>query len=147
MILSFLESSGPLCSDCNHYNTNSWNYIIIYFVGRALSKCLSILGLPFVHSICYNRFLVYKDIRSGYKMESMNLKVGEKLKSIRTARTLSLDDAAALTGVSKPMLGQQIGCGNLKFPAPTVRKRSGRGQKPHGYSNQNIHRAFLSCFS
>jgi len=36
----------------------------------------------------------------------MNLKIGEKLKSIRSARALSLDDAAALTGVSKPMLGQ-----------------------------------------
>ncbi len=39
-------------------------------------------------------------------MEPVNLKIGEKLKSIRNARTLSLDDAAALTGVSKPMLGQ-----------------------------------------
>jgi len=36
----------------------------------------------------------------------MNLKIGEKLKSIRNTRALSLDDAAALTGVSKPMLGQ-----------------------------------------
>lgn len=39
-------------------------------------------------------------------MEPMNLKIGQKLKSIRMARTLSLDDTAALTGVSKPMLGQ-----------------------------------------
>ena len=39
-------------------------------------------------------------------MEPMNLKIGEKLKSLRNTRTLSLDDAAALTGVSKPMLGQ-----------------------------------------
>ncbi len=39
-------------------------------------------------------------------MEPMNLKIGEKLKSIRSTRTLSLDDVAALTGVSKPMLGQ-----------------------------------------
>lgn len=39
-------------------------------------------------------------------MEQINLKIGEKLKSIRMARTLSLDDTAALTGVSKPMLGQ-----------------------------------------
>ncbi len=39
-------------------------------------------------------------------MEPINLKIGEKLKSIRTTRTLSLDDVAALTGVSKPMLGQ-----------------------------------------
>ena len=39
-------------------------------------------------------------------MEPMNLRIGEKLKSIRMARTLSLDDTAALTGVSKPMLGQ-----------------------------------------
>jgi len=39
-------------------------------------------------------------------MKPVNLKIGEKLKSIRNARTLSLDDAAALTGVSKPMLGQ-----------------------------------------
>ena len=39
-------------------------------------------------------------------MEPMNLKIGQKLKSIRMARTISLDDTAALTGVSKPMLGQ-----------------------------------------
>lgn len=39
-------------------------------------------------------------------MEQTNLKIGEKLKSLRSARALSLDDAAALTGVSKPMLGQ-----------------------------------------
>ena len=39
-------------------------------------------------------------------MESMNLKIGEKLKSLRTIRTMSLDDVSALTGVSKPMLGQ-----------------------------------------
>ena len=39
-------------------------------------------------------------------MEPMNLKIGEKLKSLRTTRSMSLDDAAALTGVSKPMLGQ-----------------------------------------
>ena len=39
-------------------------------------------------------------------MEPMNLKIGEKLKSLRTTRTLSLDDVSALTGVSKPMLGQ-----------------------------------------
>lgn len=36
----------------------------------------------------------------------MNLKIGEKLKSIRNTRSLSLDDVASLTGVSKPMLGQ-----------------------------------------
>ena len=36
----------------------------------------------------------------------MNLRIGEKLKSIRMTRTLSLDDAAALAGVSKPKLGQ-----------------------------------------
>ncbi len=39
-------------------------------------------------------------------MEPANLRIGEKLKSIRNARTLSLDDVATLTGVSKPMLGQ-----------------------------------------
>ncbi|MCI8478016.1 MAG: helix-turn-helix domain-containing protein [Oscillospiraceae bacterium] len=39
-------------------------------------------------------------------MESIHLRIGEKLKRLRVARTLSLDDAAALTGVSKPMLGQ-----------------------------------------
>ncbi len=39
-------------------------------------------------------------------MESMNLKIGEKLKSLRTTRALSLDDVSTLTGVSKPMLGQ-----------------------------------------
>ena len=39
-------------------------------------------------------------------MEAMNLRIGEKLKSLRTTRTLSLDDVSVLTGVSKPMLGQ-----------------------------------------
>ncbi len=39
-------------------------------------------------------------------MEPMNLKIGEKQKSIRNTRTLSLDNVAALTGVSKSMLGQ-----------------------------------------
>ena len=32
--------------------------------------------------------------------------VGERLREIRTKRNISLDDAAKLTGVSKPMLGQ-----------------------------------------
>ncbi len=39
-------------------------------------------------------------------MESMNLKIGERLKTLRKARALSLDDVSAMTGVSKPMLGQ-----------------------------------------
>lgn len=39
-------------------------------------------------------------------MEPMHERIGKKLKSIRTVRALSLDEAAALTGVSKPMLGQ-----------------------------------------
>ena len=39
-------------------------------------------------------------------MEPMNLKIGEKLKILRTTRALSLDDVSALTNVSKPMLGQ-----------------------------------------
>ncbi|MBD5150272.1 MAG: helix-turn-helix domain-containing protein [Oscillibacter sp.] len=39
-------------------------------------------------------------------MEPINLKIGEKLKSLRNSRTMSLDDVVALTGVSKPMLGQ-----------------------------------------
>lgn len=34
------------------------------------------------------------------------LRIGECLKEIRSARQLTLDDAARLTGVSKPMLGQ-----------------------------------------
>ncbi len=39
-------------------------------------------------------------------MDSMNLNIGDKLKRLRAARSLSLDETAALTGVSKPMLGQ-----------------------------------------
>lgn len=39
-------------------------------------------------------------------MEAVNLKIGEKLKKIRGTRGLTLDEAAAMTGVSKPMLGQ-----------------------------------------
>lgn len=38
-------------------------------------------------------------------MEPMNLKIGEKLKSLRTTRSMSPNDAATLTCVSKPMLG------------------------------------------
>lgn len=39
-------------------------------------------------------------------MEELNLKVGERLREIRMARQLSLEEAAGLTGVSKPMLSQ-----------------------------------------
>lgn len=39
-------------------------------------------------------------------MEQVSLKIGERLKEIRNTRQLTLDDAAKLTGVSKPMLGQ-----------------------------------------
>lgn len=36
----------------------------------------------------------------------MELNIGGKLKTLRTSRALTLDDVSALTGVSKPMLGQ-----------------------------------------
>jgi len=39
-------------------------------------------------------------------MEKNTLKIGERLKEIRNTRQLTLDEAARLTGVSKPMLGQ-----------------------------------------
>ncbi len=39
-------------------------------------------------------------------MEQLSLKIGERLKEIRNTRHLTLDEAAELTGVSKPMLGQ-----------------------------------------
>lgn len=39
-------------------------------------------------------------------MESANLMIGEKLKTLRTSRGMSLDEISVLTGVSKPMLGQ-----------------------------------------
>lgn len=39
-------------------------------------------------------------------MEQVSLKIGERLKEIRNTRHLTLDEAAELTGVSKPMLGQ-----------------------------------------
>lgn len=39
-------------------------------------------------------------------MEPINLKIGEKLKTLRTTRALSLDNVATMTSVSKPMLGQ-----------------------------------------
>lgn len=42
----------------------------------------------------------------GYGMESLNLKIGERLKKIRTARQLTLDEVSGITRVSKPMLGQ-----------------------------------------
>lgn len=39
-------------------------------------------------------------------MEQVSLTIGERLKEIRNTRHLTLDEAAELTGVSKPMLGQ-----------------------------------------
>ena len=39
-------------------------------------------------------------------MGTKSFDIGDKLKKVRTARSLSLDETAALTGVSKPMLGQ-----------------------------------------
>ncbi len=39
-------------------------------------------------------------------MEQLNLKIGEKLKKIRIARQMTLDEVSGITGVSKPMLGQ-----------------------------------------
>lgn len=39
-------------------------------------------------------------------MEPFDLRIGEKLKGIRAARQMTLDAASALTGISKPMLGQ-----------------------------------------
>lgn len=39
-------------------------------------------------------------------MEQISLKIGERLKEIRNTRKITLDDAAELTGVSKPMSGQ-----------------------------------------
>lgn len=39
-------------------------------------------------------------------MEPTDFKIGAQLKKLRAARGLSLDEAAAVTGVSKPMLGQ-----------------------------------------
>ncbi|MCX4321217.1 MAG: helix-turn-helix transcriptional regulator, partial [Lachnospiraceae bacterium] len=35
-------------------------------------------------------------------MEQLSLKIGERLKEIRNTRHLTLDEAAELTGVSKP---------------------------------------------
>lgn len=39
-------------------------------------------------------------------MATVNLTIGERLKSIRQKRNMTLEDVAGLTGVSKPMLGQ-----------------------------------------
>ena len=39
-------------------------------------------------------------------MKELNILIGQNLKSVRKSQNLSLDEAAALTGVSKPMLGQ-----------------------------------------
>lgn len=39
-------------------------------------------------------------------MQESDLKIGDRLREIRTIRQMSLEDAAKLTGVSKPMLGQ-----------------------------------------
>ena len=55
-------------------------------------------------------------------MKSLNQTIGKKLKQIRTIRGMSLEEAADLTGVSKPMLGQ-IERGQS---VPTVTTRIGR---------------------
>ncbi len=39
-------------------------------------------------------------------MQKINRRIGQALKSIRSARGMTLEDAAQITGVSKPMLGQ-----------------------------------------
>ncbi len=39
-------------------------------------------------------------------MKQADFNIGERLKELRTARQMTLDDAAEQTGVSKPMLGQ-----------------------------------------
>lgn len=48
-------------------------------------------------------------------MEQVSLKIGERLKEIRNTRHLTLDEAAELSGVSKPMLGQ-IERGSPRLP-------------------------------
>ena len=48
----------------------------------------------------------YAKADKGGVMEQVSLKIGERLKEIRNTRNLTLDEAAKLTGVSKPMLGQ-----------------------------------------
>ena len=53
--------------------------------------------------------IVLKDIKAHkavIPIEPITLKIGEKLKILRTTRALSLDEVSALTSVSKPMLGQ-----------------------------------------
>lgn len=47
-----------------------------------------------------------KHIKKVVIIDPTNLKIGEKLKTLRTTRALSLDEVSALTNVSKPMLGQ-----------------------------------------
>lgn len=39
-------------------------------------------------------------------MDTIHLQIGKQLKRIRTARQMTLDTAAEVTGISKPMLGQ-----------------------------------------
>ena len=61
-------------------------------------------------------------------MEPMNLRIGEKLKSIRMARTLSLDDTAALswgTGRWRSARDRPSASGPT-FPTP-IRTRPGTG--------------------
>lgn len=40
------------------------------------------------------------------EIDELNRRIGEKLRALRTGRGLTLDQLAALTGVSKPMLSQ-----------------------------------------
>ncbi len=47
-----------------------------------------------------------KTYKAVVTIEPINLKIGEKLKTLRTTRAFSLDEVSALTNVSKPMLGQ-----------------------------------------
>ena len=75
----------------------------------------------------FSQEVYYKceNAQGGYAMEPINLKIGEKLKSLRNTRSLSLDDVVTLTSVSKPMLGQ-IERGQS---VPTVTTPSGKSPR------------------
>lgn len=73
-------------------------------IGQLVYACILTVDFCFSYVI-----IALKDAKT-YKLvihiEPITLKIGEKLRALRTTRALSLDEVSALTSVSKPMLGQ-----------------------------------------
>ncbi len=73
---------------------------------RVFFVCGILLQPPCFLFCCMLCYIKYAIIHRSNAMNIPNLTIGERLKSIRQSRNMSLDDVSKLTGVSKPMIGQ-----------------------------------------